>query len=189
MSRAIVAVCLLAVFTGIGFYFGRASVHRAFVPPPVHSDSNRARSAEPSVPTPPVVVEQHVSPPPIPMAGETVAPPNIKLSSPIANLQPKDILDTFNDSRGEGERRHEATDIMAPRGTPVLAVDDGVIKKLFTSKPGGLTIYQYDPTQRYCYYYAHLDRYAEGLKEGMQVRRGDLIAYVGSTGNADPNAP
>jgi len=78
---------------------------------------------------------------------------------------------------------------MAPRGTPVLAVSDGQIKKLFVSKPGGLTIYQYDSNERYCYYYAHLDRYADGLKEGMRVRQGDLIGYVGSTGNADPNAP
>jgi murein DD-endopeptidase MepM/ murein hydrolase activator NlpD len=78
---------------------------------------------------------------------------------------------------------------MAPRGTPVLAVNDGKIEKLFLSKPGGNTIYQFDPTERYCYYYAHLDRYAEGLAPGKSVHRGEVIAYVGSTGNADPSAP
>jgi murein DD-endopeptidase MepM/ murein hydrolase activator NlpD len=111
------------------------------------------------------------------------------LGLPVANITAKDIHDTFNQSRGNGERRHEATDIMAPKGTPVLAVDNGLIQKLFTSKPGGLTIYQYDPTEKYAYYYAHLDRYATGIREGQLVRKGDLIGYVGVTGNSDPNAP
>ncbi len=78
---------------------------------------------------------------------------------------------------------------MAPRGTKVLAVNDGRIVKLFLSKPGGHTIYQFDPSGEYCYYYAHLDRYADGISEGTTVRRGDTIGYVGSTGNADPTAP
>ena len=112
-------------------------------------------------------------------------PPGIGL--PIAGLRPEDISDTFNESR-DG-RRHEATDIMAPRGTPVLAVVSGTIRKLFTSRAGGLTVYQFDAGEIYCYYYAHLDRYAEGLVEGMAVRRGDRIGSVGSTGNANPEAP
>ena len=78
---------------------------------------------------------------------------------------------------------------MAPRGTPVLAVDDGRIVKLFDSKPGGTTVYQFDPSEKFAYYYAHLDRYAAGLAEGQQVKRGDVIAYVGSSGNANPAAP
>ncbi len=78
---------------------------------------------------------------------------------------------------------------MAPRGTPVLAADDGTIEKLFLSKPGGITIYEFDPTRRYSYYYAHLDSYAKGLKEGMPVKRGEEIGIVGSTGDASPNAP
>jgi peptidoglycan LD-endopeptidase LytH len=78
---------------------------------------------------------------------------------------------------------------MAARGTPVLATADGKVVKLFTSKPGGLTVYQFDPDERYAYYYAHLDRYAEGLAEGQTLRRGDLVGYVGSTGNASPDAP
>ena len=107
---------------------------------------------------------------------------------PVKNVKTKDIQDTFNQARGS-ERRHEATDILAPRGTPVLATDDGVIKKLFLSKPGGITIYQFDPTEQYCYYYAHLDGYAEGLHEGMAVKAGDVIGYVGTTGNAPANTP
>jgi murein DD-endopeptidase MepM/ murein hydrolase activator NlpD len=84
---------------------------------------------------------------------------------------------------------HEALDILAPIGTPVYAVADGKIAKLFTSKPGGLTIYQYDTPAQLAYYYAHLQRYAEGVREGMAVKRGQLIGYVGSTGNADPGTP
>jgi murein DD-endopeptidase MepM/ murein hydrolase activator NlpD len=84
---------------------------------------------------------------------------------------------------------HEATDIMRPRGTPVYAVDDGVIQKLFASKAGGNTIYQFGHDEVYCYYYAHLDRYVDGISEGMRVKRGDVIGYVGSTGNASAAAP
>jgi murein DD-endopeptidase MepM/ murein hydrolase activator NlpD len=91
-------------------------------------------------------------------------------------------VDTYEQPRSGG--RHEAIDILAPRGTPVHAVDDGKLVKLFASVPGGLTVYQFDPEGRLAYYYAHLDRYADGLKEGMMLRRGDLIGYVGLTGNA-----
>jgi murein DD-endopeptidase MepM/ murein hydrolase activator NlpD len=111
------------------------------------------------------------------------------LGLPIRGLKQSDIQDTFDQTRAAGERRHEAADIMSPRGTPVIAVDNGIIAKLFNSKPGGLTIYQFDSTERFCFYYAHLDRYADGIKEGMLVKRGDTIGYVGSTGNADPAAP
>jgi murein DD-endopeptidase MepM/ murein hydrolase activator NlpD len=98
------------------------------------------------------------------------------------------IKDNFDQPRGT-ERHHEALDIMAPKGTKVVAAADGKVAKLFTSKPGGLTIYQFDPTEKYAYYYAHLDRYADGIKEGMEIKRGDTIGYVGVSGNSDPNAP
>src|SRR5690348_14833976 len=110
------------------------------------------------------------------------------LTPPLSGLKPSQILDTFDQARGSG-RRHEATDIMAPRGTPVHAVQDGTIRKLFESRAGGTTIYEFDPEEIYCFYYAHLDRYAEGLHEGMTVRKGDMIGYVGSTGNAAREAP
>ena len=99
-----------------------------------------------------------------------------------------ELRDTFTDARG-GSRAHEALDIIAPRHTPVRAVEDGRIQKLFTSKPGGLTIYEFDPTETFTYYYAHLDRYADDVREGQLVKRGDVIGYVGSTGNASPDAP
>ena len=107
---------------------------------------------------------------------------------PVQGVSAAAIQDTFDETRGTS-RRHEATDILAPRGTPVIAADDGVIKKLFLSKPGGNTIYQFDPTERYSYYYAHLDRYAEGIREGSTVKQRDVIGYVGTTGNAPANTP
>ena len=109
------------------------------------------------------------------------------LQFPVDGIRPDTVRDTFDD--GRPGHRHEALDIMAARGTPVRAVDDGKLVKLFDSKPGGLTLYQFDPAGQLAYYYAHLDRYAEGLHEGMQLRRGDLIGFVGSTGNAAPDAP
>jgi len=111
-----------------------------------------------------------------------------RIGVPIAGVKLADIHDTFNQGRGGG-RAHEATDIMKPRGTPVIAVADGTIVKLFNSRHGGLTVYQFDSGQAYCYYYAHLDGYAEGLVEGMTVKRGDPIGYVGSTGNANAAGP
>lgn len=107
---------------------------------------------------------------------------------PVVGVEPSALTDQYALARGS-QRVHEAIDIMAAKGTPVVAADDGRVTKLFTSKPGGLTVYQYDPASQLAYYYAHLDRYAEDLKEGMQVRRGDLIGYVGATGNANPQAP
>lgn len=109
------------------------------------------------------------------------------LKIPVEGVDRDDLRDTFSDARGPGA--HEALDIMAPRHTPVRAVEDGRIEKLFTSKAGGLTVYQFDPTKTFTYYYAHLDRYADRLHEGQTVRRGDVVGYVGSTGNASPDAP
>ena len=94
----------------------------------------------------------------------------------------------FAETRGGG-RLHEAIDMPAPRHTPVHAVENGSIAKLFTSKAGGLTIYQFDPNGHRCYYYAHLERYADGLKDGQAVLQGDIIGYVGTSGNAPPNTP
>jgi murein DD-endopeptidase MepM/ murein hydrolase activator NlpD len=107
---------------------------------------------------------------------------------PVQGVTPESLRDTFNDARSGG-RIHEALDILAPRNTPVLAVEDGRVARLFTSKQGGLTIYQFDPSETYAYYYAHLESYAEGLAEGDLLRRGQVIGFVGTSGNAPPDAP
>lgn len=116
------------------------------------------------------------------------AGPVAGLTIPVAGVPKSALADTFTDARG-ADRVHDAIDIMAPRGTPVVAAADGRIEKLFDSERGGLTIYQFEPSGRYAYYYAHLDRYAPTLAEGDSVRRGEVIGYVGSTGNASPDAP
>ena len=109
------------------------------------------------------------------------------LTMPVAGVRATDLVPSFTQARGE--RTHEALDIMAPAGTAVVAVEDGTVAKLFTSKAGGLTVYHFDPSRSVAYYYAHLQRYAPGLEEGDTLRRGEVIGYVGSTGNADPTAP
>jgi len=110
-----------------------------------------------------------------------------RLTIPVFGIKAEDLKSQFFDMRGQ--RSHEALDIIALRGQPVVAVEDGTIAKLFLSVPGGLTVYQFDPTEQYAYYYAHLDRYADGIAEGDNVKRGQILGYVGSTGNADALQP
>jgi murein DD-endopeptidase MepM/ murein hydrolase activator NlpD len=110
------------------------------------------------------------------------------LQLPVQGIDRSKLHSNFDEMRG-GTRKHEALDILAPRNTPVLAVEDGTIARLFLSDAGGITIYQYDPSNTYVYYYAHLERYAAGLKEGQDVKRGDVIGYVGTTGNAPRDTP
>jgi len=111
------------------------------------------------------------------------------LRFPIDSMDVEPLKGAFDQRRGGGTRAHEAVDILAPRNTPVHAVEDGTIAKLFFSKAGGRTIYQFDPSGRFCYYYAHLERYADGLRECLAVSRCNVIGYVGTSGNAPPNAP
>jgi murein DD-endopeptidase MepM/ murein hydrolase activator NlpD len=156
-----------------------------------------AAIADPALSTaePRIAGRRSGSGPPVATAGEVTRESGIEilrdreLEFPVANVDAKNLRDTFFDARGQG-RAHEALDIIAPRGTPVRAVEDGTVVKLFDSPGGGgLTVYQFDPSQTFCYYYAHLDAYAPELREGQAVRRGQTIGYVGSTGNASPDAP
>lgn len=107
---------------------------------------------------------------------------------PVQGISAPQLLDTFSDARSDG-RVHDAIDIMAPAGTPVLAVADGTVEKLFQSKLGGTTLYQFNPQRTVAYYYAHLQGYAPGIAEKQTIRRGQLIGYVGSSGNASTEAP
>jgi len=107
---------------------------------------------------------------------------------PVRGIATDDLDWTFQDARGSN-RLHEAIDILAPRGTDVLAVEDGKVAKMFTSDAGGLTLYQFDPSETFVYYYAHLDGYAPGIKEGAMLRKGDVVGAVGTTGNAPKNTP
>lgn len=197
-TAAVVVAATLAL-AGIGWFMMR--VHegrwwRAPAPAPDSDDGPAPRTPDTaSIPPPANLPTPAPDPPPPPPD----APPSStaglvdmlrarSLLIPVLGTPSTSLVPTFEQTRG-GTRRHEALDILAPTGTPVVAVEDGTIAKLFTSDAGGLTIYQFDPTRVVAYYYAHLDRYAEGLAEGDRVRGGQVIGYVGATGNADKNAP
>ena len=125
-------------------------------------------------------------------APETQLTPQAALAAksliiPVEGVDPSRVRDSYTAARGG--RTHDAVDIMAPRGTPVIAADAGTILRLRNNEAGGITIYQLDPDERFIYYYAHLDRYQDGLAEGMKIRQGDVLGFVGTTGNAPKDSP
>ncbi len=137
-------------------------------------------------PSPPPTAEAPVSvssPAAAPLAGSYVG--TLKLIIPVTGVRPEQLIDTFTAARSEN-RVHDAIDIPAPAGTPVLAAADGQIVKLFQSERGGTTIYQASVDGKLIFYYAHLQRYADGIVETKSVKQGEIIAYVGDTGNAGP---
>lgn len=203
-----IAVFLLGVVAGaLALYYflwrtgGLVAGHplaRTTVPLASVRGENALRPLQPDrTPSPIATAPAPLTPPSMPGRVETAAPPFTPLAGfalgreplvlPVEGARVTDLHDSFEEKRGSG--RHEAIDILASRGTPVVAAVDGSIEKLFTSKQGGLTVYEFDLDRNYCYYYAHLDRYAEDLKEKQSVRRGDRLGYVGSTGDASPTAP
>lgn len=131
------------------------------------------------------------APAPLPVAVEESAALDYirarRLIVPVAGIGPDRVPDTFGAARGV--RRHGALDILAPRGTPVLSADDGRVLRVSSNALGGLTVYATDPGERLVYYYAHLDRYRDGLAAGMRLAKGDTIGFVGTTGNAPADTP
>lgn len=139
---------------------------------------------QPQTPTAPVAA---APPSATPLPSEVA--PGAALLIPVVGVRPEQLVDTFADARGNG-RRHDAIDIMAPRGTPVIAAAEGRVEKLYFSQGGGgITVYVRSPDERWTYYYAHLEGYVPGLAEGQQVRRGAALGFVGSTGSASPDGP
>ena len=135
-----------------------------------------------------VVAVQPKNAPPVEIAQQVVVGP-AGLAIPVVGIKPEQLTDTFTQARANG-RRHDAIDIMAAEGTPVIAAADGTIEKLFFSHGGGgITIYERATDPKWQYYYAHLQRYAPGLAEGQQVKRGQVIAFVDHTGDASPSGP
>ena len=182
----------LAIF--LAFVAGVAvdSWLRTYGPPkPAGSDLDAraapAATAPREHPSPPdaFVAAPPKTPAPIATTGDV---PHGRLRMPVDGQDVESLRGGFAETRGS-DRPHEAVDMLAPRNTPVHAVDGGSIAKLFTSKAGGLTVYQFDASGRLCYYYAHLERYADGLHEGQAVSQGEVIGYVGTSGNAPPNTP
>jgi len=149
---------------------------RPDTPQPTRSDPSNSADTASAVPNPPAVKSE-------PTATVGVA----ALRLPIDGMNLDLVKGGFYEARAG--HRHEAVDILAPRNTPVRAVQGGTIAKLFFSRQGGITLYQFDPSGRLCYYYAHLQRYADNLHEGDAVTQGQVLGYVGTTGNAPPNTP
>ncbi|MBA2524523.1 MAG: peptidoglycan DD-metalloendopeptidase family protein [Pyrinomonadaceae bacterium] len=188
----------------VAFLQRRSGHYRASVdpPPPTPASTSAPDTVNPSPEQSPTPVPETPSPSPVPEAypaSPTPSPANasspaappigfiglLKLIVPVAGVQPNQLLDTFADSRSEG-RSHDAIDIPAAQGTPVVAAADGQIVKLSQHELGGITIYQLSTDKKLNFYYAHLQRYADGLSEGRVVRQGELLGYVGDTGNAGP---
>lgn len=144
-----------------------------------------AESPAPPPPPPPDVA------PVVPVAEHDVALEALRdrgLLVPVKGVAASRIPETFNAPR-DGERVHNAEDILAKRGTPVLAADDGTVLHVGTNALGGKVIWATDASRQFAFYYAHLQRYAKGLRDGQQIARGDVIGYVGTTGNAPKNVP
>jgi murein DD-endopeptidase MepM/ murein hydrolase activator NlpD len=136
----------------------------------------------------PVVTVEPRNAPPVTVAEQVQVAPS-GLAIPVVGIKADQLIDTYTQARANG-RTHDAIDIMAGEGTPVIAAADGTIEKLFFSKGGGgITIYERSPDQKWQYYYAHLQGYAPGLAEGQQVKRGQVIARVDHTGDAVASAP
>ena len=135
-----------------------------------------------------IVVDPATGAPLVIAEGVEVGPAGLAI--PVAGIKAPQLSDTFTQARAGGARAHDAIDIMAPRGTPVVAAAPGRVEKLFNSQGGGgITVYVRSADNRWIYYYAHLDRYAPGLAEGQVIRRGTPLGTVGSTGNANPAGP
>lgn len=163
-----VLVCAFSIFTyNIGFSAGQGEVTLA----------GQKEVLDPKV-APAVTVAE----------GVVVGPTGLAI--PVAGVKPEQLSDTYSQARAGGARVHDAIDIMAPRGTPVVAAAPGKLEKLFFSESGGgITAYVRSDDGRWTYYYAHLDTYAPGLREGQRIERGSSIGTVGSTGNANPDGP
>jgi murein DD-endopeptidase MepM/ murein hydrolase activator NlpD len=170
----------------------RAKVSAALPAPPANLSANAEMPAPPvpppeGAPAPPPATSQGSAERAASEPASTSPTAAMHLMMPIAAMKPSSVSDTFHDMRDGHE--HEAVDIMAARNTPVKAVAEGNVAKLFTSKEGGLTLYQFDNSGQYAFYYAHLDHYANGVKEGTLLHAGDVLGYVGTTGDAPPDTP
>lgn len=184
VTAIVTAAVTSAVWLGI---FNLRENERTSAPVPSSATASRPTATANRAPAP-VPARPELAPDPA-FQADYRALAERRLTIPVSGTMASHLMNTFGDERGGGGRAHQALDIMAPRGTPVVAVENGTVEKLFQSAAGGLTIYQFDPTRTYGYYYAHLDRYADGIAEGKSIKRGEVIGYVGFTGNASPEGP
>jgi len=197
LARSGVLLIAAVVIVGLAVLVGTRARRSRLAP--ATSNTNRSEQLSGAVSeTPPPATTSSISS--TPGAAESPSPANNQAASkdallsgsfvgtlnliiPVVGVRPEQLSDTFTDARSEG-RVHDAIDIPAAAGTPVVAATDGEIIKLFQSERGGTTIYQLSPDKKLVFYYAHLQRYADGVVEGKFVKQGEVIGYVGDTGNA-----
>ncbi len=176
---------IVGILLGFAVTVGALELARAIAEPPAPRATLDTLAVGPRD-TSGAFARQTPAPPPDTAAAFIDAPPDAgAYRIPVEGVQAADLVDTYTQARSEG-RVHNAIDIIAPRGAPVVAARSGEVLRLFTSEKGGLTLYQLAPDGRTVLYYAHLDRYAPGLAAGAKVRQGQVLGYVGDTGNATP---
>jgi murein DD-endopeptidase MepM/ murein hydrolase activator NlpD len=190
LKRIAIATYLVLLHVAVIYFIGERIAQRYTSIGPVEKSSISDPTEKRSIPTPLPVPEEFADPEQVNanVATALPTPPSVSTSGliiPVAGVRPDQLMDTFTASRSEG-RVHDAIDIMAPGGTPVLAAYDGEIVKFFDSERGGITIYQLTPDKKFVLYYAHLQSRADGISVGMQVKQGTTIGFVGDTGNAGP---
>jgi Predicted membrane protein len=180
----------------VGMVLAAAAMARGYGAPTTTGASASASSMRQAIAAPVAAPTADTASVPVmtPSGTETVTPADVALlereiAMPLDAVSPAALHSNFDEQRGGGTRRHEALDIMAPRRTPVKSAAAGRVLKLFTSAAGGLMIYAADSSERFVLMYAHLDGYADGMRDGVPLTRGELIGYVGSTGNAIASAP
>ena len=189
VKRVFFVAYIVAIHLALAYFVGERILQRYATVIPIDRNTVSDPVPRAEIPTPPLVPESFAdngvnSQPPVEQPS-IVPQPAAGFIIPVVGVKPDQLLDTFSDSRSEG-RYHDAIDIAAPAGTPVIAATDGEIVKLFDSERGGITVYQITADRRFVLYYAHLQRRAEELQVGMKVTQGATIGYVGDTGNAGP---
>ncbi|PYS99050.1 MAG: endopeptidase [Acidobacteria bacterium] len=192
LTRIAIATYLVLLHIAVIYLVGERIAQRYTSIEPIEKSSISDPTEKKSIPTPLPVPEEFADPEeansnsniavPSP---SPLGPSTSGLIIPVVGVKADKLVDTFTSSRSEG-RVHDAIDIMAPGGTPVVAATDGEIVKFFDSERGGITIYQLTPDKKFVLYYAHLQRRADGIAEGMQIKQGTTIGFVGDTGNAGP---
>ncbi len=191
MALSVVAACAAPVNEDDGTAAGGVIVERSATAPPMLPDS-APLPAEPVGPESTAAVAALDAPA---MLNPELTEAHLaylrsrQLLIPVPGVRGSELPNTFDEARADGARRHDAMDILAPRGTPVLSVDAGRIARIDTSDRGGLSLYATDPSGKFVYYYAHLDAYRRGLHDGQPLARGDTLGFVGTTGNAPPGTP
>jgi len=192
LTRIAIATYLVLLHIAVIYLVGERIVERYTSIIPIEKSSISDPTERRSIPTPLPVPQEFADPEEVNSNAAVPAPSPTPLSRstsglliPVVGVRPDQLIDTFTSARSEG-RVHDAIDIMAPGGTPVIAATDGEIVKFFDSERGGITIYELTPDKKFVLYYAHLQRRADGISEGMQVKQGTTIGFVGDTGNAGP---